>query len=227
MTIKFGDQTSSISWPQAKKLMKAWPGKNPDKKQYPCVHRSYDIDQTCQKLVDALRALRKLPDEIDIVFHNRATVRLLKSISGGKAGSKWRIKFGRPAFGNYNRNICSAPNEITLPEMQIELYQDGSMNLWRYAGKDWLADEDRFMNKTKILSRHYSEGKWYLRYLRQPWQTILFNDADNGNDYRAEGDEPVRIDPYDVFKQINAFLNNVIEQIQPPANLAKPEAMAE
>lgn len=198
-------------------------------KQYYEMGARYPMDQAAIDLFDAVaRKGFDLPD-IDVKFDTYGPssnpFMVLRSISGGKPGHKWEIRYGRPMYTDGNRwNIVTGLSEMKFNRQELSIHSDGSGPSYeRYAGKDWMADEERFQHGIKCNSKLRGEEKWYLKYRRKGDAMVVDNDL--GREYEAEPralggvfhdamDPELPIIPlHAIFDEANKFLQKLTKEI--------------
>lgn len=60
----------------------------------------------------------------------------------------------------FNRGILES---ALIPEMELNIYSDGSLSFYKYVGSNWDLDKNKFYSN-KVDSKLKNESKFYLRY---------------------------------------------------------------
>lgn len=185
-------------------------------------HR-YPVDKVANDLVRVVGQKGWDIPGIDVVGRVEGpaseSVLTVSSIMGGEPGMKWHVKFGRTEFGNGTRNISTAVFVINTPKQELTVFSDGSgPDLCRYAGPDWMRDEDAFMRGCKVNSRLAGGEKTYLKYRSEKAgdpEGDMVCDNDMGREYDPEPakGERERISKKAMFRRAARFLTKVIHEI--------------
>lgn len=138
------------------------------------------------------------------------------SLSGGYLGEKWRIQFDRCALEDKNGKISAAADYIAIPGGAVRLHEDGSSSYYHYIGKNWEADEGRFIKGVSMgRSKELGLPRRYLSYDLSAKGAYEFTDR-NGAEYAWNEKEnwPYDIGVFDTHMRITSFLDDVIARVE-------------
>lgn len=218
MPVTFEDNYLRLVEPQL-----CLPGQKPADGFY-LTGRNYPIDETGKSLVEVVARKGWDIPGIDVKFYiygsAESPLMIVREISGGAPGNKWRVRYGRPEFTNGQYMVTTAVDTVHTPLQEFTVYEDDSgPTLYRYAGSDWQNDEDRFMNGPKVNSRLYGEAKTYLKYTGEGHKGRAHDTVVHDNDLEREYDpepakgEPTRISKAEMFFVATESLRAAIKKI--------------
>lgn len=193
--------------------------------------RQFPFDEVSEKIVRALEKrnwnVPGITVEFDTYGSGEAKYKMVREITG----SDFKLYFCR-VQGRLNEtwNDTAGLHAIHIPQQIMEVFSDESgPTYYLYVGKNWEADKEWFMNSIKVNSRLNNEPKRYLKYSGNRHcmrSTELIVDNDLNREYSPEGNEPVRINLADKFKEFAKWLEeNVLKYILsiPEATEIEPE----
>ena len=181
---------------------------------YPC-SRQFPFDEVTEKIVRAIEKrnwkVSGITIEFDTYGSGEAKYQMVRSI----IGDNFKLYFGRfQGHINDRWNDIAALHSVCIPKQILEVFKDESgPNYYLYVGEDWDSDKEWFMNSIKVHSKLYKEPRRYLRYQgnsykKRPKELIADNDL--GREYSPIGNEPVRINLEQKFKEFTAWLEDFV-----------------
>ena len=172
--------------------------------------RQFPFDEVAENIVRAIEKRNwKVPGiaiEFDTYGSGEAKYQLVRSIDG----DDFQLYFCRvQEYFNNGWNDTAALHSVYIPNQGIYVYEDGSRpTYYLYVGKNWGADKKWFMNSAKVNSKLNKEPRRYLRYKgTTSKQGTKYLIADNDfQEYSPIGNEPVRINLQEKFKEFTTWL---------------------
>lgn len=177
--------------------------------------RQFPFDEVTEKIVRAIEKRNwKVPGitiEFDTYGSGEAKYQMVESI----IGDNFKLFFCRfQGQINDRWNDTAALHCVCIPKQILEVFSDESgPNYYLYVGENWDSDKEWFMNAIKVNAKLNKEPRRYLSYKgnsykQRPKELIAYNDF--GREYSPIGNEPVRINLEQKFKEFTVWLEEFV-----------------
>ena len=133
-------------------------------------------------------------------------------LKGTLPGRRWEIGFSRDGYEFEDKCVNTTPQHVEFPGYDMDIYSDGSGSCCRYVGDNWEADEEDFVNSSKIHSKMDKKPRTYLKYDLRGTTFVHTNDC--GREYEPEGDEPESFETWEVLAAADQFFGGVIDSLK-------------